>query len=178
MDELGAAMLAETLSTYRKYREMAEKAAAQVDDDAFFRPLSGEENSIALVMKHVGGNLRSRFTDFLTSDGEKPDRDRDGEFETAGETRADVLAAWNAGWDALFAALQSLAPGDLTRTITIRGEPHSVTQALLRSLSHTSSHVGQIVLLAKHWAGDGWRTLSIPRRGSAAFNAAMAGRSA
>lgn len=164
MSDLGSTAIAETIATFRKYQELSERAAEQVDDAAFFTPLAGDENSIALVMKHVGGNLRSRFTDFLTTDGEKPDRDRDGEFERGAETRADVLAAWNQGWNVLYQALGALGPDDLLRTITIRGERQTVIGALLRSVTHASHHSGQIVMLAKHYAGDAWKTLSIPKK--------------
>jgi hypothetical protein len=173
MEELGRAVIDTSLATFRQYRKGAEAAAAQVGDDAFFTALGGEENSIATIMKHVGGNLRSRFTDFLTTDGEKPDRDRDAEFEHLGESRADVERIWREGWEAVLGALEALQPGDLLRTITIRGEPHSVIAAIGRSMTHTAYHVGQIALLAKHFAGGEWKTLSIPRRQSEAFTAQM-----
>ena len=167
--------LADVAARFDAIRTQAERAAAQVDDDAFFATLDADENSIALLMKHMGGNLRSRFTDFLTSDGEKPDRDRDAEFERRdGDTRAAILARWEEGWRALAAALRSLAPDDLQRTVTIRGEPHSVLQALSRQLAHQAGHAGQVVLLAKHWAGGGWQTLSIPRGKSAEFTRELA----
>lgn len=173
--DLAAAYLAEARSRFTKTREQVERAAAQVDDAAFFATPGAEDNSIAVIMKHMGGNLRSRFTDFLTSDGEKPDRDRDAEFEiAAGETRAKVEARWREGWDTLFAALDALTPDDLGRTVLIRGEPHTVLQALERQQTHHAYHAGQIVLLAKHLAGADWKTLSIPRGQSKAFNAAMA----
>ena len=148
---------------YRKLKAQADDALTQVDDAAVFARLDDEANSIAHLMKHLAGNLKSRWTDFLTSDGEKPTRDRDGEFEHLGETRTVVLTAWEDGWRAAFDALGALHPGDLARTVTIRGEAHTIVQALERNLVHTAMHVGQIVLLAKHFAGDRWQTLSIPR---------------
>ena len=149
----------------RKLKAQADKAIAQVDDTQFFALLDPDANSIALIVKHVAGNMRSRWTDFLTSDGEKPDRHRDTEFEReAGDTRAAVMARWEAGWDLLLNTLSSLKPVDLGKTVTIRGEPHTVVQAINRQVSHYSAHVGQITLLAKHYAGSRWQTLSIPKR--------------
>jgi hypothetical protein len=168
--------VAEARDRFAKLRATAEGALAQVDDAAFFAlpEPSGETNSIALVVKHVAGNARSRWTDFLTSDGEKPDRHRDTEFELAGDdSRAALMAAWARGWQALDDALAPLGPADLERTITIRGEPHTVLQALVRQLVHYGQHVGQIVLLARIARGAEWRTLSVPRGGTAAFNASM-----
>ena len=162
--------LDDALIQFRKYKAMAERAMAQLDDTQFFATLGPEENSVALMVKHVAGNQRSRWTDFLTSDGEKPGRDRDGEFVVApGETRADIEAAWSDGWTALEDALASLTPDDLLRTIHIRGEAHTVIGALSRSLAHTAGHTGQITLLARHYAGDAWKTLSIPRGQSKTF---------
>jgi hypothetical protein len=153
---------------------MVERAIAQVSDADLFATLDKESNSIAVVMQHMGGNLRSRFTDFLTADGEKPDRDRDGEFLTiVGESRADVEARWNAGWLTLQRTLDALGPDDLLRTVTIRGEPLLVVQALGRSLAHMAQHAGQVVLLAKHRAGERWQTLSIPKGQSEAYAAAL-----
>jgi hypothetical protein len=149
----------------RKLKGQAEKAMAQVDDAQFFALIDADANSVALILKHVAGNMRSRWTDFLRSDGEKPDRDRDGEFEReTADTRDVILARWEAGWALLFDALTSLQPGDLGKTVAIRGEPHTVVQAINRQMSHYSAHVGQIVLLAKHFAGANWKTLSIPKR--------------
>jgi hypothetical protein len=160
----GAHFLEVTLDEYRKLKAQADKALAQTDDRAFFARLDEESNSIALMMKHVSGNLRSRWTDFLTSDGEKPARNRDGEFEELGETRAAIVESWEAAWRQALAALTALGAGDLMRTVAIRGEAHTVVQALVRNLAHTAAHVGQIVLLAKHFAGEEWQTLSIPKR--------------
>ncbi len=152
-------------------KTQADRAIAQVADDDLFTQLDDEANSLAVLLQHVGGNLRSRFRDFLTSDGEKPDRDRDAEFVVAPETtRAGLLASWEAGWTTLLDAVDALLPSDLEKTVTIRGEPHSLVQALERALVHLAYHTGQIVLLAKHARGRDWQTLSIPRGGSAAHN--------
>lgn len=174
---LEAQYLADVKARFESIRTQAERAAAQVDDAAFFAPLGAEENSIALLMKHMSGNLRSRFTNFLTSDGEKPDRNRDGEFEKgAGDSRATILAQWAEGWRILVDTLDALGPGDLGRTVTIRGEPHTVIQALSRQLVHQSQHAGQVVLLAKHAAGAQWKTLSIARGKSGTFTPEMSGQ--
>ncbi|HSF03056.1 MAG TPA: DUF1572 family protein, partial [Solirubrobacterales bacterium] len=151
--------------------------ARQVDDTQFFHTPAPDANSIAVIMKHVGGNLRSRWTDFLTTDGEKPDRDRDSEFETgAADTRASISARWEEGWRLQFSAIQGLSPADLSRTVAIRGEPHTVLQAIQRQLTHYAYHVGQIVFLARHFAGPRWRSLSIPRGRSKDFDVARDGR--
>ena len=148
----------------RKLKTQAEKAIAQVDDTHLFSVLDPESNSIAIIMKHVAGNMRSRWTDFLTTDGEKPDRHRDTEFESdGGETRATIMARWEEGWSRFAGAISSLRPGDLEKTVTIRGERHTVIEAINRQMTHYAAHVGQIVLLAKHYAGPRWQTLSIPR---------------
>ena len=169
------AYLQDVRSVARTYKKLADDAIAQVDDAQFAAALGGEENGIALIVKHMAGNLRSRWTDFLTSDGEKPDRDRDAEFELGGaDDRAALLAAWERGWAAFLGTLDALAPADLGRTVTIRGEPHTVIRAIDRGVAHACYHVGQIVLLAKHFAGPGWRTLSIPRGESLAFEERMA----
>jgi uncharacterized protein DUF1572 len=155
---------------FRSLKRLAEKAMAQVSDEDFFATLDPNSNSIALLVKHISGNLRSRWTDFLTSDGEKPDRKRDTEFEGRPEdTRASLLGRWEAGWQVLFDALGDLAPEDLSREVTIRGQPHSVMRAIHRQMTHYAEHIGQIVMLAKHWAGDRWQTLSIPRGQSEQF---------
>ncbi len=159
--------LDDCLLQLRKLKAQAEKAIAQIDDEQVFALLDPDANSIALIMKHVAGNMRSRWTDFLTTDGEKPDRDRDSEFEMQpGDTRAALLVRWEDGWNRLLAAIASLRPEDLQKTVTIRGEPHTVVQAINRQVSHYSAHVGQIVLLAKHFAGPKWQTLSMPKRRS------------
>jgi Protein of unknown function (DUF1572) len=156
---------------FAKLRATAEQAIGQVGDGDFVRPLDLENNSIAITVKHVAGNLRSRCTDFLTSDGEKPDRDRDDEFVLhPGDTRVELMKAWARGWDLLDATVRALTPEDLERTVYIRREAHSVTQALNRHIGHLAYHVGQIVQLAKHWAGPEWRTLTIPRGQSKTYN--------
>jgi hypothetical protein len=162
---LAAEYLADSRIQFEKLKAQAEKAIAQVTDDQLHATLDPESNSIATIMRHMAGNLRSRFTDFLTTDGEKPDRNRDGEFEMERPlTRDELMAEWERGWGVLFSALEELRPDDLLRDVYIRGERHTVLQALQRQLTHHASHVGQIVLLAKHLAGPAWKTLSIPRR--------------
>lgn len=147
-----------------KLKAQADKAIAQTTDEHLFAALDPDSNSIAIIMKHMAGNMRSRWTDFLTTDGEKPDRERDSEFElSAADTRARILALWEDGWARVLGAVSSLTPADLSRTVTIRGEPHSVIEAINRQTTHYGAHVGQIVLLAKHYAGARWQTLSIPR---------------
>lgn len=155
----------------RYYKKLADRAMAQAPDDALFRELDAQSNSIAIIVKHLAGNMRSRWTDFLTSDGEKPWRNRDLEFEAPPKTRAELEALWEAGWNCIFTALEPLTEGDLARTVYIRTEPHSVMQALNRQIAHYSYHVGQIVYLARHFAGDKWQAVTIPRRKSAEFNA-------
>ena len=158
----------------RRYRDLADQALAQVDDAGFGFTLDAESNSLALIVKHVASNLRSRWTDFYATDGEKPDRHRDREFELEPEdTRAALMARWEAGWSCLLETLDRMTPEDLSRTVVIRAEPHTVTRAALRSLAHTAGHVGQIVLLAKHVSSDRWRSLSIPRGQSEQVNAMM-----
>jgi hypothetical protein len=174
--------LTDMRSQLAKLRSAAERAMAQVSDQDFARLLDEENNSIAITAKHIAGNLRSRCTDFLSSDGEKPDRDRDGEFVLdASDTRGALMSRWQEAWDLLDATVGGLSAGDLERTVYIRAEPHTVVQALNRNLGHLAYHTGQIVLLAKHWVGSGWRTLTIPRGQSRQFTAAkrdeLAGRS-
>ncbi|HSB70111.1 MAG TPA: DUF1572 family protein [Candidatus Methylomirabilis sp.] len=169
-----AAYLDDAIQQFRKLKELAEKAILQVDPGSLFATLDAESNSIAAIMKHLAGNMRSRWTDFLTSDGEKPGRQRDQEFASdAADTKESLLEHWEAGWRCLFGALSPLAASDLSRIVLIRGEPHSVMQAINRQLTHYAYHVGQIVLLAKHFAGAGWQSLSIPRGHSEEFTAAM-----
>jgi len=139
-----------------------------------FTTFDAESNSIAIIVKHTSGNMRSRWSDFLSTDGEKPDRNRDSEFEAPPTTRAEVIEMWERGWKLLFGALEPLSDPDLTRTITIRTEPHSVTQAINRQIAHYSYHVGQIVYLARHFAGDKWQTLTIPKKKSTEFNRQVA----
>jgi hypothetical protein len=155
--------LEDAVELLRTYRKMAERAMAQVRDEDLFTVLDTDGNSIGLVVKHMAGNMRSRWTDFLTTDGEKPDRNRDSEFVEPPATRESLMALWDGGWKLVFAAIEPLTEADLTRTVTIRGEAHSVMQAINRQIAHYASHIGQIVLLAKHFAGDDWKTLSIPK---------------
>lgn len=173
-EEILQSFLNDSKSAFRSYRKMAEKAIEQVSDDEFFRAIDEEANSIAAIIKHVGGNLRSRWTDFLTTDGEKPDRNRDSEFITAGDTRESLNQVWENGWLSLFAALESLTTDDLGKTVKIRGENFTVLKAINRSMMHTASHIGQIVLLAKHFRSAEWKTLSIPKNKSAEFNQFLA----
>jgi hypothetical protein len=162
--------LADVRAQLAKLRSTAERAMAQVDDNDFARTLDAENNSIAIIVKHVSGNLRSRCTDFLTTDGEKPDRDRDGEFLlTSADTRSRLLEDWASAWALLDRTVGALTAGDVERTVYIRAEPQTVAQALLRHLGHLSYHVGQIVLLARHWVGTPWQTLTIARGQSKAF---------
>ena len=159
----------DSLTLFHYYKKLAERAMEQLTDEQLFALLDEEANSIAIIVKHMAGNMRSRWTDFLTSDGEKPDRDRDGEFVDPPATRKALLDLWEDGWARLFAALEPLAEADLGRTVTIRGEPHSVLQAVNRQVAHYANHVGQIVMLAKHFAHDHWQSLSVPRNRSAEF---------
>lgn len=165
MNAVASELLGEALANFRKYKEMGEGAIAQVPDAQLFEMLDAEGNSISLIVKHLRGNMLSRWRDFLTTDGEKPDRNRDSEFEQEpGATRDAVMAWWEEGWDVLFSTIGALRPTDLNRIVTIRGEPHSVLQAILRQLTHCSYHVGQIVFLAKHFRAGEWQTLSIPKK--------------
>jgi hypothetical protein len=153
------------------YKRMGESAMSQLKDKDFFVTLDPEANSVAILVKHLAGNMRSRFTDFLTSDGEKSDRQRDREFEiTSSTTRADVLQWWEEGWNRVFSAIDPLKPEDVMRVVAIRGEPHTVLQAINRQIAHYAQHIGQIVLLAKHFRSNEWKTLSVPRGKSEEFN--------
>ncbi|MGO9259327.1 MAG: DUF1572 domain-containing protein [Bryobacteraceae bacterium] len=172
--EFTASYLADSLSLFRSFKKLAERAIEQVPDEQLFTTLDAESNSIALIVKHIAGNMRSRWTDFLTTDGEKPDRNRDTEFEDPPATRAALLEMWEEGWARVFQALEPLSDADLGRTVYIRGEAHSVMQAINRQLAHYAMHVGQVVLLAKHFAHQDWRPLTIPRRKSAEFNQRVA----
>lgn len=170
----GSDFLPSALHEARSLKERADQAISQLDDTALFAILDPESNSVAILVKHLAGNLRSRWAAFLTTDGEKPDRQRDREFELeATDTRDTLLARWESGWRTLFDTLAALGPDDLGRTVTIRGEPHTVVRAIHRAMAHTAYHIGQLVLLAKHARGHEWRTLSIPRGGSEAFNTRM-----
>jgi len=168
--EVSAHYIDEARRQMRGHKRMGEAAMAQLRDEDFFVTLDPEANSVAILVKHLAGNMRSRFTDFLTTDGEKTDRFRDQEFElTPATTRADVMKWWEEGWARVFAALDSLEPEDVMRIVTIRGEPHTVLQAVNRQIAHYAQHIGQIVLLAKHYRSSEWKTLSIPRGKSEEF---------
>jgi Protein of unknown function (DUF1572) len=162
--------LEDSISLFRYYKKMTEAAMEQVSDEQLFATLDEEMNSIAIIVKHMTGNTRSRWTNFLNSDGEKPDRNRDTEFIAPPATRAELMQSWNDAWDKVFEALTPLSDADLGRTITIRGEPHSVMQAINRQIAHYAYHCGQIVFLAKHFAASEWKSLSVPRNKSAEFN--------
>ena len=162
--------VADSLTLFRYYKGLVERALAQLSDEQLLAVLDGESNSIAVIVKHLTGNMRSRFTDFLTSDGEKASRNRDAEFEDPPGSRAELMALWEERWQCVFRAIEPITEEDLQRAITIRGEAHSVMQAINRQVAHYSYHCGQIVLLAKHFKSDQWQTLSIARRKSAEFN--------
>jgi hypothetical protein len=156
--------LQDSIRVFENYKTLAERAMTQVRDEDLFTVLDHEMNSMALIVKHMAGNMRSRWTDFLTTDGEKPDRNRDSEFVDPPATRAALLALWEQGWQSVFTAVQPLSEEDLSRSVTIRGEAHSVMQAINRQIAHYAYHCGQIVLLAKHFNHDSWQSLSMPRR--------------
>jgi uncharacterized damage-inducible protein DinB len=162
--------LEDSLSLFRYYKSLVDRAMAQLTDDQLLAAPDSASNSIAIIVKHMSGNMLSRWQDFLTTDGEKPGRDRDAEFEDPPATREALLKAWEAGWKCLFTALEPLSDADLQRTVTIRGEAHSVMQTINRQISHYAYHCGQIVFLAKHLRSGEWESLSIPRRKSAEFN--------
>lgn len=170
--------LEDAIRSFRSYKRLAERALEQVGDDEFFVQIDEESNSLALIVKHIAGNQRSRWRDFLTSDGEKPDRHRDTEFELIEDTRESLMAFWESGWRTLFEALESLSADDLEKTVTIRGEPHTVVEAMNRQLTHYPYHIGQLVFLAKHLRASEWKTLSVPRNRSAEFNAFLAAKQA
>jgi len=166
----------DAIAALKAYKKLAEKAIAQMKDDELFVMLDEESNSVAVIMKHMAGNMFSRWTDFLTSDGEKPDRNRDMEFVIeSNTTKADVLDYWERGWACVFAALEPLTLDDFEKTVLIRGEKHTIVQAINRQLMHYSYHIGQIVYLAKHFRSTEWSSLSVPRNKSAEFNAAKFG---
>jgi hypothetical protein len=164
----------DSLAIFRQYKLLGERAMQQVSDEQLFASLDDESNSIAIIVKHLAGNMRSRWTDFLTSDGEKATRNRDSEFVDPAATREALMRDWEDGWACVFGAIERLTDADMGRTVTIRGEAHSVMQAINRQLAHYPQHVGQIVLLAKHFAGKRWQTLSVPRNNSAEFNRKVA----
>jgi len=173
----GASFLEDARRQGKKLREQADRAMAEIPERELFVRLDPQANSIALIAKHISGNMRSRWTDFLTTDGEKPDRDRDSEFEDEKKDTADsIRASWEEGWKLFLGVLDALSPEDLDRTVTIRGEPHTVLQAVQRQLLHYAAHIGQIVFLAKHLAGERWKSLSIPRGQSKTFEVAKDGK--
>ncbi|HZN06499.1 MAG TPA: DUF1572 family protein [Pyrinomonadaceae bacterium] len=164
----------DAVSALKAYKKMADKAIAQMNDDELFVTLDEESNSVAVIMKHMAGNMFSRWTDFLTSDGEKPNRNRDMEFVIeANTTKQDVLDYWERGWACVFAAIEPLTLEDFEKTVMIRGEKHTIVQAINRQLMHYAYHIGQIVYLAKHFRSTEWSSLSIPRNKSAEFNLKM-----
>jgi len=173
MTDLASQYLEEMKRQFRGHKRMGDAALAQLEEKDFFVALDPESNSVAALVRHIAGNARSRFTDFLTTDGEKPDRFRDQEFEiNATTTRADVMRWWEEGWERVLAALDSLKNEDVLRTVTIRGEPHTVLQAINRQIAHYALHTGQILFLAKHLRGSDWKTLSIPRGKSEEYKVA------
>ena len=169
-----ASYLEDSLSLFRHYKSLGERAMSQVADDQLTAVLDGEMNSIAQIVKHMAGNMRSRWMGFPEADGERPDRNRDSEFVEPPATREGILKVWEQGWSYLFKALEPLTDADLGRPTTIRGEKHSVMQAINRQIGHYAYHIGQIVFLAKHLQSDRWKSLSIPRNASANFNARVA----
>lgn len=171
--EFTTSYLTDSLTIFRQYKALAERAMAQVTDEQLIVQLDPESNSIAHIVKHMAGNMRSRWTDFLNTDGEKADRNRDSEFVDAPASREAVMALWEVGWRQVFAALEPLSEADLGRTVRIRHEPHSVMQAINRQVAHYAMHCGQIIFLAKHFASDHWTSLSVPRNRSGDFNRAV-----
>jgi hypothetical protein len=169
--EFTTSYLKDATDLFRYYKRLGDRAMEQVPDDELFATLDAESNSIAVIVKHLAGNMRSRWTDFLTTDGEKPGRNRDAEFEAPPKTRTELMALWEPNWKLLFDALAPLTDADLIRTIHIRGEAHSVLQAINRNVTHTAYHVGQIVYLAKHFTGPKWNSLTVPHGKSSEFNA-------
>jgi hypothetical protein len=174
--DLSSELMSAIINAFESNKRLADRAVEQVPDDKLHVALDANTNSIAVIMKHVAGNLLSRWTDFLTTDGEKPWRNRDDEFVDTFGSRAEVLQYWERGWACLLTTLRSLKPEDLVKTVTIRGEPHSVLLAAERSLGHTCYHIGQIVQVARIHAGEKWNTLTIPRGGSEQFNKAHWGQ--
>lgn len=167
-----AAYAEEAFRSFRGYKRMADGTFAQLDDRGFFYLPDPESNSVAILVKHIAGNLRSRWTDFLTADGEKPDRDRDQEFVlTPADTREELMRRWEASFETVFSTLKALQPEDFNKTVYIRNEPHSIIQAINRSLNHMAGHISQIIFLGKLVRGSEWNTLSIPRGKSAEYNA-------
>ncbi len=174
MEELIINYLEDTLAAFRNYKRMADKALEQVSDEEFFRQVDPESNSIAVIVKHISGNQHSRWTDFLTTDGEKKYRQRDTEFEILDKNREWLMNYWEVGWKILFDSLESLTPEDFSKSVTIRGESHTIFEAINRQLTHYAYHVGQIAFLAKHYRSSEWKTLSVPKNKSAEFNEFLA----
>jgi len=174
--QLTTSYLRDSVELFRYYKKLVERALAQCPDEGLFTELDTESNCIAIIVKHMAGNMRSRWLDFLTTDGEKADRNRDTEFEAPPKTRAELLELWESGWKYVFDALEPLSDGDVSRTVTIRTEPHSVMQAINRQIAHYSYHAGQITFLAKHFAAQAgqWTAVTVPRKQSADFNAKVA----
>jgi hypothetical protein len=169
--------LRDSVDLFHHYKKLGERAMEQCPEEGLFAALDAESNSIAIIVKHMAGNMRSRWVNFLTSDGEKPDRNRDSEFETPPRTRAEIMKLWENGWNHVFSALEPLTDADLTKTVTIRTEPHSVMQAINRQMAHYAHHIGQILFAAKHFATaktGKWESLSVPRGKSQAFAADVA----
>lgn len=178
MNEIAKNYHTDALQAFRNYKHLAERALAQVSDKDFFRHIDPESNSIAIMVKHIAGNLNSRWRDFLTSDGEKADRQRDTEFELIDDTRESLMESWERGWETLFNNIEPLKEEDFSKTVTIRGEPHTIVEAINRQLTHYPMHIGQIVFLAKHFKSSDWKTLSVPRNHSAQFNQFLADKQA
>jgi hypothetical protein len=170
--------LADAVQSFRNYKKLTDGAIDQVSDEEFFAVIDAESNSVAVIVKHIAGNMHSRWRDFLTTDGEKPDRDRDQEFEMIEDTRESLLEFWESGWATLFSSIEPLTEEDFSKTIKIRGEPHTVIEAINRQLTHYSYHIGQIVFLAKHLRSTEWKTLSVPRNRSAQYNEHLADQQA
>ncbi len=164
----------DAVQSFRNYKKLAERAMEQVSDDEFFAAIDAEANSIAVIVKHIAGNLVSRWTDFLTTDGEKPMRNRDAEFEIIDDSLESLMEFWEQGWKTLFDNIGPLTVDDFSKTVTIRGQEHTIVEAINRQLTHYSYHIGQIVMLAKHFRSSKWETLSIPKNRSAEFNQFLA----
>lgn len=166
--------LSDAIQSFRNYKKLAERAMEQISDEEFFRQIDEESNSIAIIVKHIAGNLKSRWTDFLTSDGEKDFRNRDSEFIAEGDSRESLMMYWKEGWQILFNELGALKADDFSKTITIRQQPHTICEAVNRQLAHYAYHIGQVAFLAKHFRAADWKTLSVPKNKSAQFNNFMA----
>jgi hypothetical protein len=178
MNQLIENYRADAIKSFQSYKMLAERAIEQLSDDEFFRVIDSESNSVAVIMKHIAGNQISRWTDFLTTDGEKPFRNRDAEFELTADTRESLMDLWERGWQILFGSLENLAVEDLAKSVTIRGELHTVIEAINRQLTHYAYHIGQIVFVAKHFRSSEWKSLSVPKNRSGEFNAFLAKKQA